>query len=269
MVFTSVARALRVRDRRLVGQTYLWMLPIYGAGGLLLERLHARLVRRGVSPPLRALVSTAAILAWEYGTGSVLRRALGDCPWRYRRGVTLRGYVRLDYAPYWYATALLFELLQREVRKLDRARRTAERRASRGEAEDLDAEARRAAAELRSTLGTPPRLDLVLLGLGPDGHICSLFAGVPGSAERGDEELVRHVRAPERLDPRLDRLTLTPFLIVTARNVVLQVAGEQKAAVLARALKGPEDLVACPAQWLRRAAGRVVIGADAAAAAKL
>jgi len=105
----------------------------------------------------------------------------------------------------------------------------------RGEAPDLDAEARRAAAELRATLGTPPRLDLVLLGLGPDGHICSLFAGVPGSAERGDEELVRHVRAPERLEPSLERLTLTPFLIVTARNVVLQVAGEQKSAVLARA----------------------------------
>jgi 6-phosphogluconolactonase len=139
----------------------------------------------------------------------------------------------------------------------------------RGEEKDLDAEARRAAADLRATLGTPPRLDLVLLGLGPDGHICSLFAGVPASADRGDDELVRHVAAPERLEPRVDRLTLTPFLIVTARNVVLQVAGEQKAPVLARALKGPEDLVACPAQWLRRAAGRVVIAADEAAAAEL
>jgi 6-phosphogluconolactonase len=139
----------------------------------------------------------------------------------------------------------------------------------RGEAEDLEQEAKRAAADLRATLGEPPRFDLVLLGLGTDGHICSLFAGVPSSADRGDEVLVRHVRAPQHLDPRVDRLTLTPFLIVTARNVVLQVTGEQKAAVLARALKGPEDLVACPAQWLRRAAGRVVIAADAAAAAEL
>jgi 6-phosphogluconolactonase len=139
----------------------------------------------------------------------------------------------------------------------------------RGEAADLDEEARRAAADLRATLGEPPRFDLVLLGLGPDGHICSLFAGVPSSADRGDQELVRHVRAPEHLDPRVERLTVTPFLIVTARNVVLQVTGEKKAAVLARALKGKEDLVACPAQWLRRAAGRVVIAADAAAAAEL
>lgn len=139
----------------------------------------------------------------------------------------------------------------------------------RGEANDLDAEARRAAAEMRAVLGNPPRLDLVLLGLGPDGHICSLFAGVPTSADRGDTDLVRHVAAPQHVEPRVERLTLTPFLVVTARTVVLQVTGEEKAGVLARTLKGPEDLVACPAQWLRRAAGRVVIVTDPAAASRL
>jgi 6-phosphogluconolactonase len=139
----------------------------------------------------------------------------------------------------------------------------------RGEAADLDAEARRCAGDLRSTLGTQPRLDLVLLGLGPDGHICSLFAGVPGSAERGDEELVRHVAAPLKVEPKVARLTLLPFLVVTARLVVLQVTGAEKADVLARALKGPEDLVGCPAQWLRKASGRVVVACDAAAASRL
>ena len=130
VVFTSMARAIRRRDPRLEGGTYLWMLPIYGTGGLLLERLHARLLRRGVPPSVRALAATGAILTWEYGWASLLRRALGDCPWRYRRGITLRGYVRLDYAPYWYGAALLFEILQQEVRKLDRARRSSERRAT-------------------------------------------------------------------------------------------------------------------------------------------
>jgi 6-phosphogluconolactonase len=139
----------------------------------------------------------------------------------------------------------------------------------RGEAPDLDAEARRYAQDLRDTLGTPPRLDLMLLGLGPDGHICSLFAGVPGSADRGDDELVRHVAAPRQVEPKVDRLTMTPFLVVTARTVVLQVSGASKAEVLARALKGPEDLVACPAQWLRKASGRVVVVCDSAAASRL
>jgi 6-phosphogluconolactonase len=138
-----------------------------------------------------------------------------------------------------------------------------------GEAPDLAAEAVRAAADLRSSLGTPPRFDLVLLGLGPDGHVCSLFAGVAGSADRGDEQLVRAVAAPEHVDPKVARLTLTPFLLVTARMVVLQVEGAKKAGVLARALKGPPDLVACPAQWLRNASGRVVVVADSAAASDL
>jgi 6-phosphogluconolactonase len=146
---------------------------------------------------------------------------------------------------------------------------TAKMHRLRGEATDLAAEARRAADDLRTTLGIPPRLDLMLLGLGPDGHILSLFAGVPGSAERGDDELVRHVAAPQHVEPHVARLTMTPFLVVTARTVVLQVAGAKKADVLARALKGPEDLVACPAQWLRRASGRVVVVTDVEAATRL
>jgi 6-phosphogluconolactonase len=139
----------------------------------------------------------------------------------------------------------------------------------RGEVRDLDAEAARLAAELKSTLGTPPRFDLMLLGLGPDGHILSLFAGVPGSGQRGDEELVRHVAAPLAVEPHVARLTLTPFMVVTARTVVLQVTGAKKAEVLARALKGPEDLAGCPAQWLRKASGRVVVVCDAESASKL
>ena len=58
-------------------------------------------------------------------------------------------------------------------------------------------------------------------------------------------------------------------VLVTARTFVLQVSGEKKASILARALKGREDLVGCPAQWLRKASGRVVIVADGAAATQL
>jgi len=123
--------------------------------------------------------------------------------------------------------------------------------------------------EMRRVLGPGAVLDLVHLGLGPDGHICSLFAGVAGSAERGDAELVRHVAAPLHVDPKVPRLTLLPFLVVTARTVVLQVTEAKKAEVLARAIKGAEDLVACPAQWVRKASGRAIVVCDSAAAARL
>jgi len=139
----------------------------------------------------------------------------------------------------------------------------------RGESPDLDAEAERYAEEVRSSLGDPPRLDLVLLGLGPDGHICSLFPGRPASARRGDEQLVQHVAAPTHVDPKVPRLTLLPFLVVTARAVVLQIKGADKAELLARTLKGEEDLMAWPAHWLRKACGRVVVVCDEAAASKL
>ena len=50
----------------------------------------------------------------------------------------------------------------------------------------------------------PQNTSLPRLGLGPDGHILSLFAGVPASAQRGDAELVRHVAAPEQVEPKLE-----------------------------------------------------------------
>src|SRR5438445_55051 len=104
---------------------------------------------------------------------------------------------------------------------------------------------------------------------GPDGQLCSVCACEPGSADRGADELVGHVAAPRHVEPKVARITLLPFLVVTARMVVLQVTGAAKADVVARTVKGPEDLVACPAQWIRKASGRSVLVCDAAAASRL
>ena len=123
VAFTSISDHAGIRHRRMKGHSYLWMLPIYGAGGLLMEQLHKRLRARGNSRWTRSLAYMASIYGLEFGSGALLNRLLGDCPWRYHRGINLRGYVRLDYAPFWYACGFLFEPLENEFRKLDRPAR--------------------------------------------------------------------------------------------------------------------------------------------------
>jgi len=125
VAFTAFSDSLSLRDRRLRGYSYLWMLPIYGAGGLLLEELHERLRARGVPRWGRSLGYMAGIYGVEFGSAALLNRVLGDVPWRYQRGINVRGYVRLDYAPFWFLCGWLFETLEAELRKLGRPARKA------------------------------------------------------------------------------------------------------------------------------------------------
>jgi hypothetical protein len=106
--FTGTSAAIFRKDTHGTAKTYLWMHPIYGATALSLEYLHDRL--RFLPRPLRALAYTAVIFGAEYATGWMLRRTLGKCPWDYEAaGLSIKGLVRLDYFPFWYGAALLFE----------------------------------------------------------------------------------------------------------------------------------------------------------------
>jgi len=107
VLFTGAGAAVK-RDRSATAQTYLWMHPIYGGTALVMEEVSARL--KPLPRPLRALAYTAIIYAAEYGAGWFLKRLLGRCPWDYSRSRwNVHGLIRLDYAPAWYLTALLFE----------------------------------------------------------------------------------------------------------------------------------------------------------------
>jgi 6-phosphogluconolactonase len=118
---------------------------------------------------------------------------------------------------------------------------------------------------LRSTLGNHPRLDLALMGLGPDAHTASLFPGKPAVQE--SRRLA--VGVPEAgMEPQVPRVTLTLRLFNTAREVVFLVAGADKAAAVRRAFGDPPDETA-PAALVRPGAGTLVLVLDEAAAAEL
>ena len=97
---------------------------------------------------------------------------------------------------------------------------------------DLEAAAAAAEAEMIAGLGDPPRLDLLWLGVGADGHVASLFPGHPLLAER--RRFVAAVVDSPKPPPR--RLTLTLPAIAAARWLVVTALGESKAAAVGAAL---------------------------------
>ncbi|MCF8043374.1 MAG: 6-phosphogluconolactonase [Desulfarculaceae bacterium] len=81
-----------------------------------------------------------------------------------------------------------------------------------------------------------PAFDLALLGLGPDGHVASLFADSPGLAET--DAWVVPVAAPVGVEPKVPRVSLSLWAINQARQVLLLVSGAAKAPVVARLRSG-------------------------------
>ena len=87
-------------------------------------------------------------------------------------------------------------------------------------------------------------LDLLLLGMGGDCHICAMFPGSPALDER--DALCAAVDRPDGMKG----LTLTPPAVLSAKRVLLLVSGESKADAVARAINGSEPIDTCPARLL-------------------
>jgi len=137
-----------------------------------------------------------------------------------------------------------------------------------GELPDPEAAARSYSRELVTALGSPPTFDLVLLGMGPDGHTASLFPGSPALDETSRWVVANPVTSP-LVHGSTTRITLTAPAINAARHIRFLVAGADKAASLAQVLEGPRDPQRYPAQLIAPHDGDLVWFIDTAAAAGL
>ena len=130
------------------------------------------------------------------------------------------------------------------------------------ESEDLDGAAAAYEAELDGATTGPTRVDVALVGVGPDGHVCSLFPGHPAL----DEQQRRVVAVTDSPKPPRRRMTLTLPALRDA-TVVVAAFGSSKAEVIAEAVRDPESRL--PVALALRGARTPVLLLDAEAAGLL
>jgi 6-phosphogluconolactonase len=130
------------------------------------------------------------------------------------------------------------------------------------DAPDLDEAAREYEARLMARLGTPASLDVALIGVGSDGHVCSLFPGHP--LLRESVRLVAAIDDSPKPPPR--RLTLTLPALASARLLVVAAFGGSKAAVVREALEEPSSDL--PLSLALRRAQRSLLLLDSGAAGR-
>jgi 6-phosphogluconolactonase len=109
-----------------------------------------------------------------------------------------------------------------------------------------------------------PRFDLVLLGMGEDGHTASLFPGSPVDSTEPVIAVSGHYQGRPA-----NRITLTPPVLNSARTILFMVAGEDKAEILNRVLNGERNPKLLPVQRIDPKDGEMIWLADKAAAGKL
>ncbi len=105
IIFTAID-ALRRRDMTLMGNTSLWMFPIYGLAAILSPI--GRLLQ-GKKAWIRGLTYMNLIFSIEYVSGRLLKKHK-LCPWDYGRSPwNIDRVIRLDFAPFWFGAGLVFE----------------------------------------------------------------------------------------------------------------------------------------------------------------
>jgi 6-phosphogluconolactonase len=107
-----------------------------------------------------------------------------------------------------------------------------------------------------------PAFDLLMLGMGGDGHVLSVF---PGSVALDSPELALPIPAPTHIEPHVERLTQNPGIITAARRIVVVTVGAEKAGAIADVLGPVRDPRRWPAQLALRAGATWILDQEAAA----
>jgi len=116
ILFTAFGSFIK-RDYKLTGNTSLWMFPIYGMA-FILAPISKLLGKQSVLT--RGSVYTLCIFATEFLTGKFLKKR-GMCPWSYDKAkYNVEGVIRLDYAPLWFGTGLLYEYILSDAKDTKR-----------------------------------------------------------------------------------------------------------------------------------------------------
>jgi hypothetical protein len=102
---------------KLQGKSYIWMFPIYGLAGIFFP-LIVPLISK-LPWILRVSIYATGILIVEFITGGLLDLFTGQCPWEYKTGWHIMGYIRLDYFPAWALFGYLLETLVKFFDKFD------------------------------------------------------------------------------------------------------------------------------------------------------
>ena len=118
------------------------------------------------------------------------------------------------------------------------------------ELEDFDSAAKQYEKTLRSVFqiksGQLPKFDLIILGMGSDGHTGSLFPNTNASFDTKDLACVVYLLDQKLPDQMLNRITLTHPVICAASQIVVLVSGSEKAETLKQVLAGPPDEIRYP-----------------------
>ena len=106
ILYTGIRSYQKNDNPKLIGNTSIWMFPIYGMASLLTPVCK---LLKGKNTVIRGGVYTCCIFIGEFFTGSLLRK-VDACPWDYSNTpFNIKGLIRLDYSPLWFCAGMLFE----------------------------------------------------------------------------------------------------------------------------------------------------------------